>query len=344
MDWSQPQWLWLLLAAPAAVAVVAFVWRRRLRATAAWASRGLWDRLLPTFRRGRLRASAALLGLCVAGTALALAGPRWGQAEQQVERRGVDVVFVLDTSLSMAATDVAPNRLFVAQSLIRSLSRNLPGHRVALVQAEGDGVVMVPLTADTAVVDLLLDAVLPGSLPTPGTDLVPALRRAYQLFPEGEDKHKVMVVVSDGEHHGSELQDLAEELADEGVTLHTVGVGTLEGKPLELPPHLASEEQRYKRDQDDQVVVTRLQESSLEMLARETGGLYLRSEGAGTDLGALRARIDSMEAESYGSETVNVLEERFQWPLALAIVALLLHLAVSPFRRPSGDELVGAGP
>ena len=334
MKWAHPQWLWLLLAAPATVLVVAFCWRRRLSATASWAARGLWDRLLPSFVRSRLWWSAGLLGFCLACAAVALAGPRWGQTEQPVERRGVDVVFVLDTSLSMAATDVPPNRLFVAQSLIRSLSRQLPGHRVALVQAEGDGVVMVPLTADTAVVDLLLDAVLPGSLPTPGTDLLPALRRGYALFPEGEDKHKVMVVVSDGENHGQGLEDLVGDLSGEGVTIHAVGVGTLEGKPLEMPDYEGTGETLYKKDQDDRVVVTRLQETNLEMIARESDGLYLRADGAGTDLGAILDRIDSMDAQSYGSETVNVLEERFQWPLAVAIVALWLHLAVAPFRPP----------
>lgn len=343
MDWADPQWLWLLLAAPATLLVVAFCWRRRLAATAAWAARGLWDRLLPTFARRRLWWSAGLLGVCLACTAVALAGPRWGQTEQQVERRGVDVVFVLDTSLSMAATDVAPNRIFVAQSLIRSLGRQLPGHRVALVQAEGDGVVMVPLTADTAVVDLLLDAVLPGSLPTPGTDLLPALRRAQALFPEGEDKHKVMVVVSDGENHGRGLEDLVDDLSDDGVTIHSLGVGTLEGKPLEVPDYEGTGETLYKKDQDDRVVVTRLQETHLEMIARETGGIYLRAEGAGTDLGAILDRIDSMDAQSFGSETVNVLEERFQWPLAVAILALWLHLAVAPFRAaPRESREVGS--
>lgn len=337
MDWANPQWLWLLTAVPVAVLVVALCWRRRLAATAAWAARGLWDRLMPTFVRRRLWWSAALLGLCLAGTALALAGPRWGRTEQQVERRGVDIVFVLDTSLSMAATDVPPNRLFVGQSLVRGMSRELPGHRVALVQAEGDGVVMVPLTADTAVVDLLLDAVLPGSLPTPGTDLLPALRRALELFPKDEDKHKVMVVVSDGENHGPGIEDLADELKDAGVTVHCLGIGTLEGKPLEIPDYEGRQTTQYKRDQDDNVVVTRLQERNLEMLARATGGVYLRAGGAGTDVEPIVERINSMESHSFGSETVNVLEERFQWPLGLAILALILHLWVAPFRAPTRE-------
>lgn len=341
MEWAAPHWLWLLFVAPVAAGLAALVWRRRLRATAAWAARGLWDRLLPSFRPARLWTSALLLGVALAGVALALAQPRWGLAEQQVERRGVDVVFVLDTSLSMAATDVVPNRLFVAQTLVRRAVQALPGHRVALVQAEGDGVVMVPLTADGAVVDLLLDAVLPGSLPTPGTELAPSLRRALALYPEEGDKHRAMVVLSDGEDHGTGLEEMAEELADAGVVVHAVGVGTREGKPLEMPDLAPSRaggradagQVTYKRDERGQVVVSRLEEENLELLARETGGTYLRAEGAATDLDPLVREIESMESRSYGTETVSVLEERFQWPLALGILALVGHLGISPFRR-----------
>lgn len=341
MEWASPHWLWLLVAAPAAVGLAALVWRRRLRATAAWAARGLWDRLLPSLRLRRLWTSSVLLGVALAGVALALAQPRWGLAEQQVERRGVDVVFVLDTSLSMATTDVSPNRLFVAQTLVRRAVQALPGHRVALVQAEGDGVVMVPLTADGAVVDLLLDAVLPGSLPTPGTELTPALRRGLALYPEEGDKHRAMVVLSDGEDHGSGLEEMAEELADAGVVVHAVGVGTRQGKPLEMPDLGPGGGRRagqvtYKRDEQGQVVVSRLEEENLELLARETGGTYLRADGAGTELDPIVREIESMESRSYGTETVSVLEERFQWPLALAVLALLGHLGISPFRRGQG--------
>jgi Ca-activated chloride channel family protein len=183
----------------------------------------------------------------------------------------------------------------------------------------------------------LLDAVLPGSLPTPGTDLLPSVRRAFELFPKDEDKHKVIVVVSDGENHGRGLEDLADELKDAGVTVHCLGVGTLEGKPLEIPDYEGHQTTEYKRDQDDNVVVTRLQERNLEMLARATGGVYLRAGGAGTDIEPIVERIHSMESHSFGSETVNVLEERFQWPLGLAIVALILHLWVAPFRAPARE-------
>ncbi len=334
MDFAAPEWLWLLLAAPLAAGLAALCWRRRLRATAAWASRGLWNRLLPAYRPSRLRLSVLLLALALLGTALALGQPRWGESRQQVERQGVDVVFVLDTSLSMATRDVPPSRLWVAQTLIRRLVRELPGNRVALVQAEGEGVVMVPLTLDGAVVDLLLDAVQAGSLPTPGTELASAIERAIALFPEGSDKHRVMILLSDGEDHGSEMKEASDTLREAGVLVHAIGIGTPEGKPLELPSEAANGPVNYKRDESGTVVVSRLMEDTLESLSRETGGLYLRATSGGADPTLLIQRIRDMETRSFGNEMINTLEERFQWPVALAVLALFLHLLLPAFAEP----------
>ncbi|MEL7060680.1 MAG: VWA domain-containing protein [Acidobacteriota bacterium] len=337
MHFAAPNFFWLALAAPLVALIAAWCWSRRERALRRWVRRALWRRLAPGQERGRLVWSVSLLTGVVAAAAVALAQPRWGFSEQEIERRGVDVVFVLDTSLSMATRDVEPNRLWVAQTVVRRLVEDLGGHRVALVQAEGDGVVMVPLTADVAVVDLMLDSVFPGSLPTPGTRLRAALERGLELFPEGEDKHRVMVVLSDGEDHGESL--VAEALAERGVIVHAIGVGTLDGDPIELPTAGAagrlrdgrSGDGRFKLDESGQVVVSRLVEAKLEELARETGGLYLRAGDAGVDLEPIADRIDGMEGRSYGSETIDVLEERFQWPLALAIALLALQLATGPF-------------
>ena len=347
MLFAHPDWLWLLIAAPLAGLLTLLCWRKRWRDTAAWAARTLWNRLMPSHDPRRPVVLGLLLVRGVAAIVLALAQPRWGESEQQVERQGVDIVFVLDTSLSMATRDVLPNRLWVAQTFVRRLVQGLPGHRVALVQAEGDGVVMAPLTSDSAVIDLLLDAVQPGSLPTPGTELASAIERALELFPEGDGRHRVLVLLSDGEDHGSNLVDrLSDPLHDRGVVLHAVGVGTREGKPLELPDLGAADNGRrgfaqgpeYKRDEEGNVVVSRLVEESLEGLSRATGGLYLRADGVATDPAPLLERIDAMEKRSYGSEVVNTLEERFQWPLAVAIIALALQLMIAPFDPRTEDD------
>lgn len=332
MDFAAPQLLWLLAVAPIAGGGAWWLWRRRLAATAAWSARGLWDRLLPTYQSHRPLIAVALLGVVVLGLALALARPRWGAVEQTVERTGVDVVFVLDTSLSMATRDVAPSRLWVAQSLIRALVRRLPGERMALVQAEGDGVVMAPLTVDSAVIDLLLDAVAPGSLPMPGTALASGLARAAELFPEGSEGHRAIIVLSDGEDHGSDLDRALESIESGEIVVHAIGVGTPEGQPLELPG-TAGQRLEYKKDEGGNIVVSRLEERNLERMARETGGIYLRATSAGADIDGIVARIDRMARRTFGEETVTALEERFQLPIGGALLALAAYLVVPTFAR-----------
>jgi Ca-activated chloride channel family protein len=335
MSFAAPRLLWLLALAPLAAAAAAALWRRRLRADDAWAARGLWDRLLPTFSQRRLVLSVACLTLSVAGIALALARPRWGRAQETVERRGVDVVYVLDSSLSMAAPDVAPSRLFAAKAMVRRMSQAMPADRVALVQTEGEGLMLAPLTLDGAVLDLLLDTVEAGSLPRPGTELAAGLDTALRLFGPQTERHRALIILSDGEDHGGGLDAATAKLKESGVVVFALGVGTPQGSPI---PIAGGE---FKRDESGKLVITRLHEETLESLARETGGAYLRVTSAATDPSAILGRLDRLEKRTLETEAVTTREERFQWPLLLAAAALLLQLAAGPF-APAARKAAGA--
>jgi Ca-activated chloride channel homolog len=324
---AEPRLLWLALLAPlAAAAAAVWLWRRRLAADRAWASRALWDRLLPAYSPARLRASIAFLALAVLGTSLALARPRWGAGRQEVERKGVDVVYLVDSSLSMSARDVPPSRLYVAKSLVRRMARAMPGNRIGLVQAEGTGMALAPLTLDGGVIDLLLDTIEPGSLPAPGTELATGLEASLRLFGPGSEKHRVLVILSDGEDHGGGLEAATARLREEGVVVHAFGIGTPAGTTLPLPGNAG-----LKRDAEGNVVVSRLHEDVLEGMARATGGSYTRVTSAALDPLPVVRRIDSMEKRTVESQSVSTLEERFQWPLAFATAALFAYLAVGSF-------------
>jgi len=345
MSFAHPDFLWLALLAPVAAAAAAWLWRRRLAADAAWAARGLWDRLLPAFRPRRLALSVATLALAVLGVSLALARPRWGNEQQKVERKGVDVVFLVDSSLSMGAQDVLPSRLFVAKSLVRRMVEAMPGNRVGLVQTEGDGVVLAPLTLDAAVIDLLLDTIDPGSLPTPGTELASGVETALRLFGEGTEKHRVLVMLSDGEDHGGGMDNESSRLRDEGVTVFAFGIGTPSGAKVPIPGSPGE----FKRQPDGALVISQLHEDVLETLARANNGSYSRVTSAAADPAPVLRQIDRMEKRTIESESLSTLEERFQWPLALAVLALMLHLALGPFAavsprsRPFRQSLIGKG-
>lgn len=353
---ARPELLALALMAPLVAAAAAVLWRRRLRAAEAWAARPLWGRLLGRFSRRRLALSVTLLSVAVLGAGLALAQPRWGESLQTVERRGVDVVLVLDSSLSMGARDVAPSRLAVAETLVRRLVQAMPGHRVALVAAEGDGVVMAPLTTDAAVIDLLLDGVEPGSLPVPGTRLGDALERLPELYPPGDasgalsgsasgsgsgaGRHRAAILLSDGEDHGGGLDDRIGRVVEAGVVVHAVGIGTPDGAPVPLPGSPGA----VRRRRDGSVVISRLHEEVLESIARGTGGVYLRATDPGRDLGPILSALDSMERRAYETTELETRAERFQWPLGVAVVALLGHLVLSPFVGKRRTGLAGDAP
>lgn len=333
MSFGRQELLWLLPLAPAAAALAAWFWRRRLIATRRWVSPGLWERLRFVYRPWRIAVSLALLLATVTGTTLALAQPRWGASRELVERQGVDIVFILDSSLSMSAGDVAPSRLYVAQALIRSLARRLPGNRVALVQFEGEGVVMAPLTIDSAVIDLLLDTVSPGTLPTPGTGLAHALGLASGLFPEESEKHRVVVLLSDGEDHEGGLDDALEGLAEAGVVVHVLGVGTLAGRPM---PVAAGRPGELKRDASGEVVITRLGDETLRRVAEATGGVYRQITDAGADVGRILDAIEGMETRRFEASLMSSMEDRFQWPLGIAALTLAGFLGLAPIGGGSG--------
>jgi len=329
MTFGAPILLWLALLAPAAAALSLWLWRRRFAADAAWATRGLWDRLLPGFSPRRTALSVLWLAVTVLGVSLALARPRWGAGEQKVERKGVDVVFLIDSSLSMGARDVPPSRLYVAKSLVRRMARAMPGNRVGLVQTEGDGVMLSPLTLDGAVLDLLLDTIDPGSMPTPGTELASGVETALRTFGQGSEKHRVLVVLSDGEDWGGGLDDETAKLKEAGVVAYTLGIGTVNGAPVPIP----GSPSETKRDGEGNVVITQLHPEVMAKLARATGGSYLQVASAAADPAPLLRKIDRMEKRTFESQSLSTLEERFQWPLGLAAVALVLHLGLGPFAR-----------
>ncbi len=334
MSFAARELLPLLFGVPLSIWACRSLLARRAQAELAWVGRALAPRLRSGGAPRPAWLVATWIALALFGMTLALARPRWGVASEKVDRRGIDLVFVLDTSLSMAAADVSPSRFWLAQSLVRQLVGALPGHRVALVAAEGEGEVLSPLTLDAAVIDLLLDGLEPGSLPLPGTRLAPALERALALFPAANEKHRAIVILSDGEAHGEKLGNALEALREAGAIVHSIGIGTERGAPIPL----SKSRGEFKRDRRGEVVVSRLDRSGLRALTEATSGIYLEANSAAIDVQPIVDEIAAMGGRRLESTTLDTLEERFQWPLVLAALALAATLALSPWRTQSGED------
>jgi Ca-activated chloride channel family protein len=345
MSFASPAFLWALLALPLLAALELWATARDRDRTALLVARPLWGRVVERPAAAWRWARLALLLLGAAGVVVALARPQWGIVREKVEREGVDVVLVLDASGSMSTEDVQPNRFFLARNALLSLVTRLAGDRFALVAFEGEAYPLVPLTLDADAIGLFLDTVEPGIVPAPGTSLGAGLVRGLELFVDPARNNKVMVLVSDGEDLEGEVEAAVAKAREMGVVIHAVGVGTAQGAPV---PDLDENGARrgFKQGEDGSPHVSRLDARALEAVARATGGVYLPLSPADTSLWQVAAAIEGMEQKMLAREYSYRKKERYQIPLAVAVAALTLGLALPPprlRRRRAAAPPVAAG-
>jgi len=338
MIFGEPLWLLGLVALALAALDFAWIARRDREALDRLVARPLWGRVVRRTGERLAWARAALVLLGAAGVVVALARPQWGIVREKVEREGVDVVLVLDTSGSMATADVAPSRFFLARQALLQLVGRLEGDRFALVAFEGEAYPLVPLTLDADAVGLFLDTVEPGIVPAPGTSVGVGLAKGLAAFVDEERRNKVMVLVSDGEDLEGDVDAAVSAAKEKGVVVYTVGVGTEAGQPV---PELDAEGKvaGYKRDEAGNPVVSRLQMQTLEAIAQRTGGQAFRITPSDTSLSRLAAAIEGLEQKTLAQEWSYRRKERFQVPLAIGLAlltaGLLLPLPRLRWRRPA---------
>jgi Ca-activated chloride channel family protein len=335
MIFAEPLWLLALAGLPLGALVFGWVARRDRAALDRLVARPLWGRVVRrSGERGQwLRTALLLLG--AAGIVGALARPQWGIVREKVEREGVDVVLVLDTSGSMATADVAPSRFFLARQALLQLVGRLEGDRFALIAFEGEAYPLVPLTLDADAVSLFLETVEPGIVPGPGTSLGAGLEKGLAAFVDEERRNKVMVLVSDGEDLEGDVDAAVRSAKEKGVVVHTVGVGTEGGQPvpdLDADGHVTG----YKRDESGKPVVSHLQMGTLEAIARGTGGQAFRITPTDTSLSHLAAAIEGLEQKTLAREWSYRRKERFQAPLGIGLACLVVGLLLPLPRRLRG--------
>ncbi|HXV76676.1 MAG TPA: VWA domain-containing protein [Candidatus Polarisedimenticolaceae bacterium] len=337
MRFAAPEMLWLALSVPAMVLIAVWLGRRRRRALERFAGASEFvARFDGTVSLHRRAVKLLLLALALVGVIVAAARPQWGTRLEAVTRRGVDVVVLLDHSLSMAAEDVKPNRLFRANQAIDSLLVRLAGDRVALVTFAGEATLLCPLTLDHSAVRLFLDAVEAESTQVPGTALARALELSLEAFGESRsvsaDESRAVLLLTDGEDHEGGIDEALRDLERAGVAVYTVGVGTTRGAPIPLADE-AGMHTGYKKDPDGRVVTTRLEEPLLERIALESGGRYYRATAAQIEVDEITRALTGLDTQEFGEVLRARYEERFQVPLAVALLALTLEALIGDRRR-----------
>jgi Ca-activated chloride channel family protein len=309
-----------------------YAFRQKRRALALFGKSDLVQKLTRSVSRRRQVWKAILVILSVGFLALCLARPQLGTKMRTVQREGQDVLIALDVSLSMMAEDIKPNRLEKAKHEIGSLIDKLQGDRVGLIAFAGEAFVQCPLTLDYGATTMFLEAMSPNLIPTPGTAVGEAIQKAMTSFVEGERKHKVLILITDGEDHVGEPLEAAQVAAREGVVIYCVGLGSAQGVPIPLVDERGNRT-GFKKDRNGEVVMTKLDELTLEKIALETGGKYYRASPGEAELDMIYEDIFQMDKKALSSQQFAQFEDRFQVLLGFALFLLVLEVLIPERRR-----------
>jgi Ca-activated chloride channel family protein len=329
MNFAQP--LWLAAGAAACVALLVlhrFADARRRSAMNRFVAPHLAGQLTATVSAARLRLKRAcfLLGVFLVFTALAR--PQWGFHWEETKRTGLDILFAVDTSKSMLAQDVKPDRLARAKLAVTDMVANLEGDRVGLIAFAGSAFLQCPLTLDYDAFYQSLDALDTGIIPRGGTNVSAAIHEAQQALEQDEKREKILILITDGEDLEGAGLDAAKEAAGQGMKIFTVGVGTQGGELIPVPAENGGTE--FLKDASGNYVKSKLDASMLQKIAEATGGLYEPLGSRGEGLEAIYSQgLAHLTKHDLASRMRKVYLERFQWPLAAGLVLLLVELMIS---------------
>lgn len=304
-------------------------------------------RLLPSLTVGispfRLKLRLACLVLGVVFLIVALARPQWGFDWEATRQRGLDILVAIDTSKSMLADDIAPNRLARAKLAALDLMRLAKTDRLGLIAFAGSAFLQCPLTVDDAAFRQSVDALDVNIIPQGGTAVAEAIDTAARAFKEGEN-YKALVLLTDGEDHDSGAVEAAKKAAAAGLQIFTVGVGTAAGEliPLKTPDGRTD----FVKDDQGNAVKSRLNEELLQDIAKETKfGIYVRLQGPNAIELLYEKGLSQLPKSEHQEKLVRRYHERYHWPLALALLFLIAEVVLpEPKRESAAKARVSASP
>lgn len=297
-----------------------------------FAQKGLLPELTASLDKRKQRLKVLLVFTTVGLSLFALMRPQWGFHWQEVKRKGLDIMIAVDTSRSMLTEDVKPNRLERTKLAVKDFVKNLRGDRIGLVAFAGDAFVQSPLTVDYNGFLLSLDSLDTEIIPKGGTSLSGAVREAIRGFEGGLKKHKVLILITDGEDHEGNVMDSIEEAKKEGIKIFSIGVGTQEGELISVTDK--DGKRVFLKDRQGNVVKSRLDEAALKEIALTTGGSYIRAGRTEFGLNLIyEQKLSKMEKREIKTRMAKQHEERFQIPLFLAFLLLIVEGLISDKRK-----------
>jgi Ca-activated chloride channel family protein len=319
------EYLWGLLIIP--LLTFFFIWSRiaRKKALRSFGNEEILNFLMPFASKNRPVFKFLILMLALAFIITGISRPQYGSKLKKIKREGVELVIALDVSNSMLAEDIQPNRLDRAKLAISRLVDKLKDDKIGLIVFAGDAYTQLPITADYNSAKLFLNSVNTQIVPKQGTAVGAAINLATRSFTPNSKANKAIIVITDGENHEDDAVSAAKSAVENGIVVHTIGMGLPQGSPI---PVLRNGQKEYLKDNQGNVVVTKLDETMLEQIAAAGNGVYVRANNAQVGLNTLFDEINKLEKTEMESLVYSDYEDQFQYFFAIGLILILLEFVI----------------
>jgi Ca-activated chloride channel family protein len=323
---EETSYFYILLIIPIMIIGFLFLktWKKNIQKK--YISENLLQFLSPNISNFKPRIKLLFLILFILFSTIALVNPKIGTELKTVKREGVDIVFALDVSKSMLAEDIAPNRLEKAKRIVSEIINTLNNDRVGVIAYAATALPILPITDDYSTAKTFLQSLNTDMLSSQGTAIIQSINLAQKLYDDEDQTNRVLCILSDGEDHEVERQNLVELAERSGITIITIGLGSVKGAPIPIKENNIVKS--YKKDENGDVVVTKLNTQLLNSIANSSSGIYI--EGINTELVVeeISKRLKEMDKKEFESKQFVAYKDQFQWFISFAILFLSLELLV----------------
>lgn len=317
-------WFWVLGIIPVIILIflVLQIWKYRTQNK--FADKQLLNRLSPNKSVFKSILKISVLCLAFACLALALVNPKIGTKLETIKREGVDIVFAIDVSKSMLAEDIAPNRLDKSKQLVTQIINNLASDRIGIIAYAANAFPQLPITTDYAAAKMFLNNMNTDMMSSQGTAINEAIELSQTYFDDESQTNKVLIIISDGEDHSEEAVAMAEAANEEGIRIFTIGVGDVKGGPI--PEKKNGVVLNYKKDNNGQTVITKLNEETLQDIAAAANGIYINGKNTNDVVKNIGDILNEMDKTEFETKQYADFKSQFQWFLGLGIFLLFLDI------------------
>jgi Ca-activated chloride channel family protein len=257
---------------------------------------------------------------------ISLVNPKIGTELKTVKREGVDIVFAIDVSKSMLAEDIAPNRIIKSKRIVSELFNNLGSDRVGIIAYASTAIPVLPITTDFSSARMFLESLNTDMLSSQGTSIAEAINLSKNYFNDENQTNRVLCVISDGEDHEIQNNNLSDIARESGITIISIGVGSPNGAPIPIKENDIVKS--YKKDDKGEVVITKLNENILKDMAIQTGGIYFKGDNTSSVVSSIVEELKEMDKQEFESKQFVSFKDQFQWFLFVGLFLIILDVVV----------------